>query len=80
MEYIRTSDEILLRLCQGYDNIAVSHNTSAMLRSSRQTEAEISFHSQCFLQGVPTLRVISQNCSLLRDFQRFLQIYGMSLF
>ena len=32
MEYISTSDEILVRLCQGYDNISISHNTSIMLR------------------------------------------------
>ena len=32
MEYISTSDEILVSLVRGFENLTINHNTSAMLR------------------------------------------------
>ena len=32
VEYICTTDEILVSLCRGFENLTINHNTSAMLR------------------------------------------------
>ena len=45
VEYISTSDEILVSLVRGFENLTINHNTSAMLRCRhRQIDNDYFYH------------------------------------
>lgn len=50
VEYICTTDEILVSLCRGFENLTINHNTSAMLRECLRYEslAKIVLFSEVF--------------------------------
>ena len=77
VEYISTSDEILVSLVRGFENLTINHNTSAMLRCRhRQIDYDYFYHYvwPTSLQGMSAVRVVGKNSFVLGSFSRFLQV------